>query len=92
MLIKTISLLMSAIMSVSGMFFTSINNIIDSVAEAFFGIPFSQEAVKSDFLYEITDSDIVAVDKDSGFVKDMIAVFIDADLSFRERLALFGKT
>ena len=83
---------MSAIMSVSGMFFTSINNIIDSVAEAFFGIPFSQEAVKSDFLYEIIDSDIVAVDKDSGFVKDMIAVFIDADLSFRERLALFDKT
>ncbi len=90
MLTRIISFLMSAIMSVSGMFFTSFSKIIDSVTEIFFGIPFTQEAVKSDFLYELDDNDVVAVDDNNGFIKDLIAVFID-DLSFNEKLNLFGE-
>lgn len=92
MLNKIISLIMSFIMSVTGFLYTSLDNIIDSVSEMIFGIPYTVEAVKTDFFSEIDDNNIVAVDENSGFVEDLIAVFIDGDLSFTEKIALFGKT
>ena len=92
MITRIISLLMSFVVSVSGMLFTSFNNIIDSVSEMIFGIPYTSEAVKSDFFEEIEENDVVAVDKNNGFIKDLTAVFIEENLSFAEKLALFGKT
>ena len=92
MLTRFVSLLMSVVVSVSSMLFTSFNNIIDSVTEMVFGIPYSTEAVKDDFFDEIEEKDIVAVNKISGFVNDLTAVFVDENLSFKERLNLFGKT
>lgn len=92
MLTRFVSLLMSVVVSVGSMFFTSFNNIIDSVTEMIFGIPYSTEAVKDDFFDEIEEKDVVAVNKYSGFVNDLTAVFVDANLSFKERLNLFGKT
>ncbi len=92
MITRIISLLMSVLVTVSGMFYTSFNKIIDSAAEMVFGIPYTAEAVKSDFFYEIKDDDVVTVSDNSGFIKDLIAVFVDEELSFKERLSLFGKT
>ena len=92
MITRLISLLMSVVMSVSGMIFTSFNKIIDSVTEMIFGIPYTAEAVKSDFFYEIDDTDVVTLGQNSGFIKDLIAVFVDGNLSFRERLSLFTET
>lgn len=92
MLTKIISVIMSFILPVTGFFYTSLNNVIDSVSEMIFGIPYTVEAIKADFFSEIEDNDIVAVDENSGFVEDLIAVFIDEDLSFSEKINLFGKT
>ncbi len=92
MITRIISLLMSVFVTVSGMFYTSFNKIIDSVTEMVFGIPYTAEAVKSDFFYEIEDDDVVSVGDNSGFIKDLIAVFVDENISFKERLNLFGKT
>ena len=91
MLNKIISLIMSFILPVTGFFYTSLNNVIDSVSEMIFGIPYTAEAIKADFFSEIDDSDVVSVDENSGFVEDLIAVFIESDLSFSEKIALFGK-
>ncbi len=92
MLNKIISLIMSFVLSVTGFLYTSLNDVIDSVSEMIFGIPYTVDAIKADFFSEIDDNDIVAVDKNSGFVEDLIAVFIDGELSFKEKVALFGKT
>lgn len=92
MLTKLVSLLMSFILPITGFLYTSVNTVIDSVSEMIFGIPYTAEAIKDDFFSEIDDGDIISVDKNSGFVKDLVAVFIDSNLTFKEKLTLFGKT
>ncbi|MBR3819943.1 MAG: S8 family serine peptidase [Clostridia bacterium] len=92
MLTKLVSLLMSFILPITGFLYTSVNTVIDSVSEMIFGIPYTAEAIKDDFFSEIDDGDIISVDKNSGFVKDLVAVFIDSNLAFKEKLNLFGKT
>lgn len=92
MLTKFVSLLMSFILPITGFFYTSVNTVIDSVSEIIFGIPYTAEAIKDDFFSEIDDGDVVSVDKNNGFIKDLVAVFIDSNLSFKEKLNLFGKT
>lgn len=90
MLTKIISFIMSIIMSVSGFVFSSLNSIIDSVSEMLFGIPYTLEAVKSDFFEEIDDSDVVEINDESGFIRDKIAVFVDSEMSFSEKVSLFS--
>lgn len=91
MLTKIISLIMSLIMPVTGFLYTSASNVVDSVSEMLFGIPYTDEAVKSDFFSELDDNEVVAVDDNNGYIKDLVAVFIDDDLSFSEKLTLFAK-
>ncbi len=90
MLNKLISLIMSFVMSVSGIFSTTFGNVIDTVSELFFGIPYTSEAVKSDFFNDITDSDVIKLDEKRGFVNNKIAVFIDSDMSFSEKVSFFA--
>ncbi len=91
MLNKMISIFMSFAISVTGLIYTSMNNFLDSVTEMIFGIPYTVDAVNSDFFDGITDSDVVAIDESSGFVDDMVAVFIDERLSFTEKISLFNR-
>ncbi len=92
MITKIVSLIMSFVMPITGFFYSSVSNVIDSVSEMIFGIPYTDEAVKADFFSEIYDGEIVAVDENNGFVRDMVAVFIDGELSFLEKLNLFAQT
>ncbi len=92
MLNKIISLILSAIIPITSFLYTSINNIIDSVSETIFGIPYTEEAIKADFFSEICDDDIIRVDENNGFIKDLVVVFVDGELSFKEKLSLFGIT
>ncbi len=92
MITKILSLIMSFIMPITGFFYTSVTDVIDSVSEMIFGIPYTDEAVKADFFSEINDDEIIAVDENSGFVRNMVAVFIDGNLSFSEKLNLFAQT
>ena len=87
---KVISVIVSFVMSFSGLFYTSINNVIDSASEMLFGVPYTVQAVKSDFFDDITDSDVVSINKDSGFVDDLVVVFIDGNVSFLEKVSLFS--
>lgn len=91
MLNKLISIFMSFAVSVTGLLYTSMNSVLDSMTEMLFGIPYTVQAVKSDFFDGITDSDVVSIDEDSGFVDDLVAVFIDEDLGFADKLSLFNR-
>lgn len=87
---KFISLLLSFVMSVSGFFTTTFSNIVDTLSEMFFGLPYTVEAVKSDFFGELTDSDVVEINGDRGYIKNKIAVFVDDELSFSKKVDLFA--
>jgi len=87
---KFISLLLSFVMSVTGFFTTSFSNIVDTLSEMFFGIPYTVEAVKSDFFNELSDSDVVEINGDRGYIKNKIAVFLDDQLNFSKRVNLFA--
>lgn len=89
MLNRIISVIMSFLISATGVAYSSLNSVIDSVSEMIFGLPLTAQAIKADFLNEITDSDVVELDKDTAYVKNKIAVFIDGEMSFFEKRALF---
>ena len=90
MFTKLVSFVLSFVMAVTGLVSTAFNDIIDSVSEMLFGIPYTFEAVKSDFFSEIDDGDVVKLDESSGFIRDKIAVFIDSDMSFSQKLEFFS--
>ncbi len=90
MLAKLVSIILSFVMSVTGFFSAAVSDVIDSVSELLFGVPYTVEAVKYDFFNEIDDSDVVELDDDSGFINDKIAVFVDSDMSFSQKLDFFA--
>ena len=90
MISKIISVIISFAITVTGFAYNSFSTVVDSVSEMIFGIPYTVEAIKSDFFEEIQDADIINVDGESGYVKDLIAVFIDENLSFSEKISLFN--
>ena len=90
MLNKIISVIMSYVISVTGLAYSSFNGMIDSVSEMLFGVPYSAEAIKADFFGGITEEDIETFDGESGYINNKIIVFISSETSFRERLAFFN--
>ncbi len=90
MISKIISVIISCAITVSGFAYNSLANIVDSISEMLFGIPYTVDAIKSDFFDDIKDIDVVNVDGESGYVKDLLAVFVDENMSFSEKLAFFN--
>ena len=91
MLIKILSLFMSAVISLTSFIYTSFSSFIDTLSEAIYGIPYTFEAIKSDFFNEMSDNDVVQVDEVSGFVKNKIAVFLDEDMPFADKVNFFAE-
>ena len=92
---KIIAIIMSLIMSVSGTAFSLLGTAIDSIFELVCGIPYTSSALKDDFLNAIEVENVGFIDSETGYVKDTLAVFIDPDLSFYDRLDVlksFGGT
>lgn len=90
MFTKLVSVILSFVMSFTGFISTTFNEIIDSVSEMIFGIPYTLEAIKSDFFDEMSKNDIVMLDDDIGFINNKIAVFVDSEISFSEKIDLFS--
>ncbi len=90
MLSKIVSVIISFAITVTGFAYNSFSTVVDSVSEMIFGIPYTVDAIKSDFFEDIRDADIINVGDESGFVKDLVAVFVDENLSFFERISLFN--
>lgn len=90
MFTKIISLIMSVIMAASGFVYTAIDSVVDAVSELLFGIPYTAEAIKADFFSEIDDSDVVSLSKERGFVNDKLAVFVNSEIKFSDRLNLIA--
>ncbi len=92
MLNRIIALIMSYVISVTGFMYSSVNGLIDSVSELVFGLPYSAEAIKADFFGSITKNDIETIDFENGYVNNKIAVFINPETSFRDKLKFFNSS
>ncbi len=90
MLNRIIALVMSYVISITGFMYSSVNGLIDSVSELVFGLPYSAEAIKSDFFGSITEKDIENLDSENGFVNNKIAVFVNPKTSFKDKLTFFN--
>ena len=91
MLNRIISVIMSYVISITGLAYSSFNGMIDALSELAFGLPYSAQAVSDDFLNTITDDDIEEINSELGFVNDKITVFINPEASFREKLEFFNQ-
>lgn len=92
MIVKVIATFMSMVMSLTGLTFVSPNKFLDSLAEIFFGVPYSEEAVNSTFFDEIDDGDVVELSGESGFIRDKLIVFLDGSLDFLDKVNIFAQT
>lgn len=90
MISKIISVIISFAITVTGFAYNSLSSVIDSISEMLFGIPYTVDAIKSDFFEDIKDADVIKVDGETGYVKDLLAVFVNDDMSFSEKLSLFN--
>lgn len=90
MISKIVSVIISFAITVTGFAYNSFSTVVDGISEMLFGVPYTVDAIKSDFFENIKDADVVNVDGESGYVKDLIAVFVDENLSFFERISLFN--
>ena len=77
---------MSAIMSVTGLSFGSLETVLDSLSQTLIGVPLSEKSVKSDFFGKMSVEDIVEIDSDTAYVKDKLVVFLKPDLSYFEKV------
>lgn len=89
MFTKLVSIILSFVMAFTSFISTAFSDIIDSVSEMLFGIPYTVEAIKYDFFSELDDGDVVELEDDSGFINDKIAVFVDPDMTFSQKLDFF---
>ena len=88
MFTKIMSLIMSLVMAASSFVYSAVDNVVDAVSELLFGIPYTAEAIKADFFNEIDDSDVVSLSQERGFVNDKLAVFVNSEMKFADRLNL----
>lgn len=89
MLSKIIALFMSAIMSVTGLSFGSLETVLDSLSQTLIGVPLSEKSVKSDFFGKMSTEDIVEIDSQTAYFKDKLVVFLKPDLSYFEKVSFF---
>ena len=91
MLNSIIAFLMSIIISLSGTLYGTFGSLVNSFFEMLYGIPYTAEAIKDDFLSEIGFDDIGLIDEETGYVKDTLAVFLDGGMTFLERAKILSQ-
>lgn len=90
MFTKLISFILSVVMAFTGFVSTAFNEIVDSVSEMIFGVPYTLEAIKADFFDDMNKNDIEMIDENRGFINNKIAVFVDSEISFSDKIDLFS--
>lgn len=85
MLNSAISLLLSIIISFAGVFGGVFGSLVDTFYGKIYEIPDIRQAIKDDFFGEIGKADIGFIDGETGYVKNTLAVFLDGDMTFKEK-------
>lgn len=91
MLNSIVAFLMSIVVSLSGTLYGTFGSLVNSFFEMLYGIPYTAEAIKDEFLSEIGIEDIGLIDEETGYVKDTLAVFLDGGMSFPQRAKILSE-
>lgn len=85
MIDKIISVIISTVLTFSGLQFLSPYELIDTFYEAVYGLPFTSSSINGDFFSEITENDIEVIDEYSGIVKNRMVLILKSGMSFSEK-------
>ena len=86
---RIISIVMSVIMSFTGMTLSGFNGIVDTVSEILYGLPVTAQAVKADFFSDLSLLDFTKINSKTAFVNNKIAVFVSDKTDFDEKRSAF---
>lgn len=81
---KILKLIVSILFFLST-FLPGLAGLIDTVSISLTGMPYYSLATSSGFLDEITDSSIIQLDENAGYVKNILLVFVDEGASLLQR-------
>lgn len=86
---RIISIVMTVIMSFTGMTLSGFDGIVDTVSEILFGLPATAQAIKADFFSDIDAFDFTKINSETAFVNNKIAVFVSSETDFSEKRDAF---
>ncbi len=68
-------------------------NIVDTFAQAVFGVPFTSNSIGRDFIEQIDVGNIDFADcEDVGIIGNMVLVFLDDDISFKDKCSFVSQS
>lgn len=81
MLIKLISIILSAVMTA----FSFPVHTAEAIFSSFTGVPYSRDSINEDFVSDIDYDDVRLKNENTGYYKNMMVVFIDDDATVFEK-------
>lgn len=85
---KLLSLILSAVMLFSGQA-SGVTGVVDAVSRTLTGLPFYYLHTSSEFLQTITDRRVVRFDDNTGYIDDLVLVFLKPNTSLLQRYRAF---
>lgn len=86
---KWIAWLLSFVMSITGIGSSFVESSLDALSALLWGVPFTDSAVKDDFLAELDDNDVAALDQTNGNYKNLLIVYLEEGTSLLQKFRLF---
>ena len=85
MISRIISVIMTAVISLTGTTLSGFESVTDTVCEMLYGIPVTSQAINDDFFADIDAFDFTVINDDTAFVNNKIAVFINDKTDFDDK-------
>ena len=73
MISRIISVIMTAVISLTGTTLSGFESVTDTVCEMLYGIPVTSQAINDDFFADIDAFDFTVINEDTAFVNNKIA-------------------
>lgn len=91
MINRVISILMTAIMSLTGTTLSGFDTVIDTFSEMLYGLPVTSQSINADFFSNIDAFDYTLINDETAYINNKIAVFVNGKTDFDEKRETFKK-
>lgn len=85
---KLIALLLSLLTALSGFAAALKEDGADAAAALLWGVPVTRESVKDDFLAKLNDSDVAHLNRDHGYYKNLLVIFLKEEAALGQKYRL----
>lgn len=89
MIKRLIAVILSALLTLTGLGAGGIGELADKVFSSLTGVPILPDSENAGFIDNLDDSDVTPVDSTVGYIDDIILVFLSQDTSVIEKYRLF---